>query len=289
MSLIGDLRKPNFKITKSDKIILKYVQENLEKIPYIQISHMAKEIGIGEATVTRFVKKIGCKGFQDFKVGIAQEISMKSQNSIINSSIESDESAIKTAEKLAATNIKTIEENLRLVDNELIEDVSSRILNARKVYFIGVGFSGITALDANYKFMRIGIDSSYFDSTHTMLMMASIMKKGDLVVAISHTGNTTDIINTSVIAKKGGADIVGITGNLNSKITEVSDVTVPYFSIETVLETGSLNSKLAQHFIIDLLYTEVVKMSLVESTSNKLRTTDAIRIANKELEAGDLF
>ena len=113
MGIIDELRTPSFKVTKSDKILIKYIQENIEDVSYMPISQIAKESNIGEATITRFSKKMGFGSLQDFKVTLAQEISISNKSkTIINSNIENDEPAIDTAKKLLSSNITTLEKVL---------------------------------------------------------------------------------------------------------------------------------------------------------------------------------
>ncbi|MBC2575779.1 MurR/RpiR family transcriptional regulator [Peptostreptococcus canis] len=276
MSIMGNLTKPNFKTTKSDKLLMKYILENIENIPHMQISEMAKEVGTGEATITRCVKKLGCRGFQEFKVELAKEITVKRQNNIIISSIKQDESIFDTASKLAVSNIGVIEEMLAIVDEKSIKLVAKKILESRKMYIVGIGFSGVIALDTFYRFARIGIDCNSFDSTHMMAMMASIMRKGDILLAISQTGETSDIIRTVDIAKNNDAEIISVIGNKNSTLAKKSDINLVHYYNESLSETGSMTSKMAQYFILDLVYTEVVKMSIIESTNTKLKTVDAV-------------
>ena len=152
------------------------------------------------------------------------------------------------------------------------------ILKAGKVCFIGVGFSGIIALDSSYKFMRIGIECTSYDNSHMMLMMASVIRKGDLIVAISNTGQSFEIVNTVKLAKENGAQIIAITGNLQSELASYSDLVINHYSGESILETGSMPTKMAQLFIVELIYTEVVKHNIIEYTNNKLKTTDAIHM-----------
>lgn len=98
MGIIDELKTPSFKVTKSDKILMKYIKENIEYVSYMPISQIAKESNIGEATITRFSKKMGFSSLQDFKVTLAQEISINNKSkTIINSNIENDEPAIDTA------------------------------------------------------------------------------------------------------------------------------------------------------------------------------------------------
>ncbi|MDY3959457.1 MurR/RpiR family transcriptional regulator [Romboutsia timonensis] len=278
MGIIDELRTPSFKVTKSDKILIKYIQENIEDVSYMPISQIAKESNIGEATITRFSKKMGFGSLQDFKVTLAQEISISNKSkTIINSNIENDEPAIDTAKKLLSSNITTLEKTVDLINNQDIYNCANMIINARRIYFVGIGYSGIIAQDSNYKFMRIGLNCVSFDSSHTMIMMASIMEKDDLLIAISHTGETDAIIKTVELAKQNNVDVISITQNQESKLKDISDVNLAYVSEETILETGSISSKLAQIFLLDLIYTQVVKEKSSEAIDRKIKTTDAIK------------
>lgn len=278
MSILEQLESPTFKVTKSDKLLITYIKENIEDVFYKPISQIAKESNIGEATITRFVKKMNFNGLQDFKVTLAQEISTMNKKNIINKNIQNDEPALDTAKKLLNSNITTLENTVEIINSTDVHNCARLIINAKKVYFIGIGYSGIIAQDSNYKFMRIGLNCVSFDSSHTMIMMSSIMEEGDLIVAISHSGETEEIIKTVKLARDNNAKIISITENKNSELKDISDVHLSYVSGETVLETGSISSKLAQFFIIDLVYTQVVKELSNEAIERKIKTTNAIKL-----------
>lgn len=278
MGVIENLESPNFKVTKSDKILIEYIKNNIKDVFYKPISQIAKESNIGEATITRFSKKMGFNGLQDFKVTLAQEISSLSKNkNIINSNIENNEPVVDTAKKLLISNINTLESTVDIINGQDIHKSSQLIINAKRIYFIGIGYSGIIAQDSNYKFMRIGLNCVSFDSSHTMIMMASIMEKGDLLIAISHSGETDEIIKTVKLAKENEVDVISITKKKESSLKDISDIHLEYISEETLLETGSISSKLAQIFLIDLIYTQVVKEISSEAIDRKIKTTDAIK------------
>lgn len=278
MSILEKLSNPDFKASKSDKLIMEYIKENLDDFAYKPISQIAKENNLGEATITRFARKMGFSSLQDFKVTLAQQASNTTDRNIISSNIKNDECAEDTAKKLLSSNISILTNTADIINGEDIQKCADLIINARRVYFIGIGYSGIIAQDSNYKFMRIGLNCTSFDSSHTMIMMASIMEEGDLIIAISHSGETKEIIKTVQIAKQNNVNVISITENIECKLKEISDVNLDYVSKETLLETGSISSKLAQFFIIDLVYTQVVKQKFNESTDRKLRTTNAINL-----------
>lgn len=276
MSILSQLDTPKFKTSKSDKQIIEYIRNSADKIIYMTISEVARESNTGEATVTRFAKKMGFAGFQDFKVTLAQEVSIKSSNSIINNEINNNEDVLETANKLLRNNISVLERTVSIMNTNDIYECSELIKNCKKAYFMGVGYSGIVAQDSNYKFMRIGINSMYYQDTHTMIMMSALASIGEVVLAISHSGETEEIIRSTKIAKDNGAKIIAITQNEKSTLAKIADINLPYVSSETLLETGAVSSKLAQIFIVDLIYTQVVKEMQLDAVNRKIKTTEAI-------------
>lgn len=281
MSILKQLEEPNFKATKSDRVLIEYIKENIEDVVYKPISQISKESGIGEATITRFSKKMGYSGLHDFKVTLSREISGLKNRNIINKSIENDEGVMESARKLFDSNIRILENTFNIIDGNDIEKATDMIINAKKVFFIGIGYSGMTAEDSNYKFSRIGFNCMAIGSSHDMIMMAALMDEDDVVVAISHSGETDEIIKAVSIAKENGARVISVTEDRSSRLRDVSDVSLRYFSGESILETGSISSKLAQFFVIDLVYTQVVKERYAEVVERKIKTTDAIKLYNE--------
>ncbi|TQQ85877.1 MurR/RpiR family transcriptional regulator [Peptacetobacter hominis] len=281
MSILHQLEEPEFKATKSDRILMEYIKSNIEDVFYKSISQISRESGIGEATITRFSKKMGFNGLQDFKVTLAQEISSARNRKIINKSIENDEPVYESMNKILSSNIRTLERTCGSIVPEDVDKASDMLIKANKIYFIGVGYSGIAAIDSSYKFMRIGFNCMGTGSTHDMIMMSSLMNKDDVIVAISHSGETKEIIKAVDMAKRNGAGILSITEKKDSELRELSDVNFGYISGESVLETGSISSKLAQIFIMDVIYTQVVKIKAEKVVEIKIKTTDAIKLYNE--------
>lgn len=275
--ILEQLESPKFKATKSDKILMDYLKKNLQEAPYKPIASIAKECEIAEATITRFARKMGFGSLQEFKLALAQEVTAHGKRHIIDSGIENDESAAVTAKKLLGVNIANLENTVDMLQSGEIERCSRMLAEARRVYFIGMGYSGIIAQDSNYKFMRIGLNCASFENSHTMMMIAAIMEPEDLIVAISHSGETEEIIQTARMAKENGARVISLTENKKSRLKALSDVHLGYVSGETMLETGSISSKMAQFFMMDLVYTQAVKELAGGAVEKKIKTARAIQ------------
>jgi len=77
------------------------------------------------------------------------------------------------------------------------------------------------ARDAACKFLRIGVRASVFDDGSMMLMSASLLQKGDVVVAFSYSGQTLIVLEAVRQAQKNGAHIIAITNSPGSRLTQV--------------------------------------------------------------------
>ena len=276
MGILEQLENPKFKATKSEKTLIEYVKSDLDNIIYKSISVIAKESGVGEATITRFTKKLGFNGFQDFKVTLAKEISNKKNTSIINLHVHRDESVKETASKMLKSSINILDQTVNNIDLDLMCKCRDLIMNAKRLYFIGIGHSGIAATDINYKFMRIGFTTTPVTDSHIMLTMSSITNDDDVIVAISNSGTTKEVVKTVKQAKENGTKIISLTEDSDNPLRALADYALTYISAETIFETGSISSKIPQIFLLDLLYTEVIKDMFSEAVEKKIKTTSAI-------------
>ena len=282
MAILEELNAPTFKTSKSDRILICYIQDNIQLVARKTISQLSQESGIGESTITRFARKMGFSSLPAFKLALAEELTDTSQRYIINRDIAAAESVELTARKLLDTNIGMMEKTLQLLDFETISESSRLLQHARRILFVGLGNAGYMAKDSSYKFSRIGLDCTGTDNSHTMIVMAALLHPDDLLVAISHSGETEEIIKTVELAKRKGVKTIVITANKKSTLSVLSDQGIFYEAEETLLETGSIPVKLAQFFILDLIYTQVVKEMADVAAENKRLTTQAISYLHRQ-------
>lgn len=185
------------------------------------------------------------------------------------------------AKKFYSVNLEALDQTMAFMSYKDIKEAAQLIRKAKKIHIIGIGHSGMTAQETKYKFMRIGINTDVYTDEHTMIMMASIMEKEDLVFAISHSGNTKEIITTLKMTKEVGAKSICVVSNAHSKVEKYANYIIPYVSKETLFQTGAVSTKIAQSFVIDLIYTEVIRFSLQTAVEKKIRTSKALRALDR--------
>lgn len=239
--------------SKTEKMIADYVLENREEIIYMSVTELAEKCKVSETTIIRFCRKIGLKGYQEFKLVLAREMVNKYEN--VHDKITSEDDIEEIINKVTESNIQAIIDTARLLSRDTIERASEVILVADKVDIYGVGASGFTAGDTKYKFMRIGIKCEAFNDPHMQCMSAVNLTDKSVAIGISFSGSTKDTVDSLSKAKEAGAFTIAITNYSKSPITKVADLVLLTAARETPLRSGALTSKIAQLDVIDILYT----------------------------------
>lgn len=242
-------------LSKKEKRVAEFILENAQKTIYLSITELSDVCKAGEATIIRLAQKLGYSGYQELKLALARDLVSPDLDLLEDVRPEDDLSTL--VQKVRARNIKAINDTTNILDLESLSKAIDFIVNARKVEFYGVGASGFTALDAKYKFLRIGVLCDAFTDPHLQAMSAACLTHEDVAVGISHSGTTRDTIESLKVAKNTGAKTICITNFMRAPITEVADVVLLTSSPETPLTSGAIRSKIAQLHVIDLLFTGV--------------------------------
>ena len=113
-------------------------------------------------------------------------------------------------------------------------------------------------MDASHKMFRLGLHSTAYTDNHMQSIAASHTTANDVVIGISHSGRSKDVIQALKIAKDNGAATISLTNQGKSPIEKVSDIVLHTVSDETNYRILGLSSRIAQLAIIDTLYSYLV-------------------------------
>ncbi|MFC9712535.1 MurR/RpiR family transcriptional regulator [Paenibacillus sp. NPDC056933] len=257
-------------MTKSEQKVARCVVEHPDNLIYLSVTELADFAGTGETTVMRFCRKIGFKGYQDFKLMLAQGLP-KRQNLPESGGEESD-----VADQLYASMVGVLQSTQGMLDREQLKQTVQCLDQARHVQFFGVGSSGITALDAKNRFLRIGRRVEANSDSHIQSMMAVTMGEGDVAFGISVSGSTLDTNDMLRKAKQNGAKVIAMTNYAKSPVASIADIVLLTAGKESPLEGGSVGAKISQLFIIDLLCQGLEGLHVEESKRMKEWTARAV-------------
>lgn len=265
-------------LTKTEKRIASTILVSPELFCQSSLSELAKQLDVGEATFIRFCRTLGFRGFTDFKLELAIELATRDnqEDSLLESDIVAGDDAKNIAIKLQSSVNKVIAETVNLLDFNELEQVVNAMRQAKRIFLFGVGSSGISAEDAKNKFMRIGLQVDSTANNHFMYMQAALMNQADVVIGISHSGYSQEVIQSLAIAQKNGAKTVAITHNLRSPITQVADHVLINGNRQGQLQGDSMRTKIAQLFVLDLIYSLIVQANEEQATKTKQKTLNVI-------------
>lgn len=250
--------KQNF--TKSEMKIYGYINKHPERVLYHSLTELAEACNVGEATVLRLFRKIGYKGFQGFKFSLAKEVDDLRSGDNDNSYIYKVKNSMMTA----------LDNSYDVIDESELEKAVDMMDEAKSVVVFGVGSSSIAGLDMQNRLLRIGRNIEVLGDPHSQVMRTASMDEDTVVIAISITGSTRDTVDSVKAARDKGAKIISITNYTKSPLTKFSDATLLSSAKESPLDGGSLVSKVAQLFVIDLLCTGLTIKNYEQAEKIKL-------------------
>lgn len=276
MDIFASIKSRYNVFTNTERKVADYINENGKEVIYMSITDLAEACNVGEASVFRFCKTLDLKGYQEFKIVLAHSISLEDEMPQISNEITLNDSFQQLSSKILASNVQALSETYNLLLEQQLKEAVELLVNAERIHFFGVGSSGVTALEAKNKFMRITNKTEYSIDAHFQMMSAALMHKEDVAVIFSYSGSTKDTIELAEVIKKRGAKIILITRFAKSPLTTFSNVTLLCGAKEGPLQGGSLSVKIAQLYILDLLYFGFIKETKSESLCNKELTAQAV-------------
>lgn len=270
------VRSSYSQFTKAEKKVADYLLQHTSEVLFMSITDLADACKVGETTVFRFCKTMKLKGYQEFKIKVSLSMKEETQVFPMEEEMNRDDNLALLTQKLLNSNVNALMETSSLLIHQKLKDVLQHMLSSRKIIFFGVGSSGLVAMMATNKFLRITDKVCSYTDSHMQATGASLMTSQDVAVVVSYSGSTKDSILTARLAKEAGAYVVGITRFAKSPMTMYSDVTILSGAKEGPLEGGSTTAVIGQLYIIEVLYTEYYRRSYDESYINNKKSAESI-------------
>lgn len=242
-------------LSKTERKAADYMVEHPKELIYASITELAEATGTSEATITRLCGKLGYRGFQALKVGVAQEVVTPQEQ--IHEELRGDDPADVIIDRIFASALQTLTMTQKALDSRAVEAAIDAIFHAGRLVILGCGNSGSIAMDAHHKFLRIGMNVHGYTDGHMQMIAVSSLQPGDVVLGISHSGSSRDIAEALQLAREKGATAISLTSSGVSPVSKQADIRLHTYSQETKYRTYAISSRMAELTIIDTLYTGV--------------------------------
>jgi RpiR family carbohydrate utilization transcriptional regulator len=238
----------------------------------MSVGELADKSGVAPSTVVRLCKNLGFSGFAQFKIGL---ISLKKGIPAIMPAVSRTDDTHTIFQKVFESSVRTLQDTLEMLDPAVTERVVEMLGKAKSIYFFGVGTSATIAMDAYYRFMRIGLPAFFATDNHIMRVTASQLGPGDVAVAISHCGKTIDTVETLRIARQSGAGTIALTSYAGSPICAYADEALVVYSDEIRYPMEAVSARIAHIAVLDAL---CVCMSMKDYDNSLKRTQKVLEI-----------
>jgi len=227
-----------------------YVLTDPSRVLYLTITELARESETSEASVTRLCRALGCKGYTEFKMALALDV----QRSQVPRT-QGDE-----IDNLVDESVQALRDTAKLLDRSMLEQAALALHEARSVQIYGVAASAIIGDYLHYKLLRLGKAGQLFSDMHRAAMSATALGGEDVVVAISSSGSTRDLLHVVKLARKRGAKVLTISNTPRSPLASLSDILLVAAKPEGPLSAGALNAKVGAMLLVELAITSLMSL-----------------------------
>lgn len=260
--------------TQSEKKIADYFLSHMKDALTISIHEFSKCTGVSQATIIRFCRTLGYSGYREFCLKTAQ--GMSNEVEYISDLSAEDADLKKNVSRVLLASVGAIYSTLEELDFSALETAAKRIAESKNLLFVGMGTSHIVCKDAMMRFLRAGFISTCYDDSHASLVAAGNCKKGDVVIGISHSGTTSEVLRVLEVAKNKGAFVIGITTYPTEKIKNYCGLLIKTCTRESPSHKVAITSRTSQLAVIDALFIAVMTLSPDDAMKNIIRATDNI-------------
>ena len=248
--LLAQIEATRERFSRAEQRVADYVLGHADDIMHLSIAALAGTVGVSQPTVARFCLALGFSGFKEFKMRLVQ--SLAGGVPFVHRDVGVGDPASALVAKVLDRTISALMRVRNELDAMALDQAIHLLANARKIEFYGAGNSGIIAADAQHKFFRLGVPTVAYADAHIHGMAATLLQPGDVVVAISNTGRTRDLLRSVESAHQAGASVVAITAR-GSPLAKLSTVALCADVEEDPDVYSPMTSRIAHLAIIDVL------------------------------------
>ena len=279
--LLGRLRIEGPTLPGALARIAEVIVADPEAAAHASIVDLAERTGTSTATVTRFSRALGFKGYANLRVAIATETGRAEQarwETDISGDIAPEDSLDSVLKVIATADTRAIQATAGGLDMNDVERVAVAIAGAGRVEIFGLGSSGTAGREMAFRLERIRIPVWSRSDTHTALTNAALLGPGDVAIGLSHSGRTVEVIETLAEAADHGALTVAVTSYPRSPLAETADVVFTTAVHETTFRLAALSALHSTLLVLDLIYVAVAQRTYE-------RTTEAFELTVRAVNA----
>ena len=263
LDILHAIRRLRGELKRSEGQIADLVLADPRRVLDLNVTSLAQAAEVSEATVVRFCRSVGCAGFPDFKLRLAEcqardalRDEVRSGTPYVSQDVAPDDEVGTLARKIFSSSAAALTAASATLDERALERAIALLAAAPRVLCVGTGGSSALAQDAAHKLLRFGADAQPCADPVLARMLLVNMGAGGVLLALSNTGRSGAINELAAAARAQGTAVVAITAP-RSPLASMANVVVASQPVEDTEMYTPMASRLVHLTLIDVLSTGV--------------------------------
>ncbi|UAB69669.1 MurR/RpiR family transcriptional regulator [Vibrio sp. SCSIO 43132] len=245
-NLLVRLRANTTPLSKKLRLVADYVLDNAHDVQFQTITELARNSQTSEATVVRLCRDMGYKGYSDFRMALAVDLSQNPREKQVE--MEGDICHVSAQRAVAS-----LQDTAQIIDRKALERVCELVHKSSYISCVGVGASSIVGRYLTFRLLRIGKKVNMYEDTHLAAMNAVRSTEGDLWFAVSSSGSTKEVVHAVRQTHERNVPVVSITNITHSALSSISTESLIAARPEGPLTGGAFASKVGALLLVDVL------------------------------------
>lgn len=262
-------------LTQREQNVVQYMFDRGSEINSVSIADVAQATGVSDAMIVKIAKKLGYNGYRDLRTALQEYSSLAVAE--MYEELSPDDTPETIIDKVFKTSIQALQETQAILDIEAFNRAVRVLTKARQRDFYGVGGSAIIAMDAAHKFLRIGIRATAYSDTHLMMMSAALLTPADVVLAVSHSGRTSAVIEPARLARQQGVPVIALVNYSTSPLAQEADIVLCSTARGSPLMGENAAARVAQLNILDALFVCIAQQDYEHAEHALEQTMTSVR------------
>lgn len=250
-NLLSELQVNKYYYSNVEQKITEVILKDPKTFITYSIGELSEIAGVSQGSINNFAKKLVGTGFAGLKLLLAQQLPRhgEKQFNVAEAGDEIKDIMAKNRTEMATAFQNTIELNRE----ETLQRVVDLILKAKKIEIYGIYRSSIVAMDLYYQLLQLGLHAAFVSDVLMCQVSSALLNREDLVIAISSSGRTKDILDCVKIAKGNQVPVVCMTSNPEAPLAKLSDEAIFCASSGNSISNRMDEARLAQMYLNDSL------------------------------------
>jgi DNA-binding MurR/RpiR family transcriptional regulator len=242
-------------LRKSEKRVAEFVQKHLDEAVLLTTQGLANKCNTSDATVIRFCRSLGYKTFGEFKIALVPELLQNGQSVLKDIKKESKPESIK--EVFLQNLHQQTDSTVNNINFETVKIVAQNLIKANRIVIVGIGGSAGVAYILNDALGSLGIYSNYLNDRSVIQNMIPTLTKTDVIIGISHSGETEEIVSAVKTASEYGSVTIALTNFSPSPLADCSNHILLTSIPNNLLGSYSCQARISQLALLELVIIEI--------------------------------